>query len=177
MELFEAIAARYSYRDAFTADPVPRRDLTKIVQAGLQAPSGKNLQTTQFVIVDDAETLAKIKAIMGLNEALKTAPAMVACLVDREPEPVFAGLAFQTEDCSAAVENMLLAIAGLGYASVWVDGGLKLEGRAEQVAAVLGVPDSKLVKILLPIGKPVAPGPRREKLPFEKRAWFNRYEG
>ena len=53
MDLFDAIAQRYTYRGSFTPAPVPRDDLVKIVQAGIQAPSGKNEQTTSFVIVDD----------------------------------------------------------------------------------------------------------------------------
>jgi len=42
MELFEAIKERYSYRGPFKSQPVPEKDLRKIVQAGLDAPSGKN---------------------------------------------------------------------------------------------------------------------------------------
>ncbi|MCK4343353.1 MAG: nitroreductase family protein [Phycisphaerae bacterium] len=54
MDVFEAIAKRHSYRGPFKDQPVPRADLQRIVQAGLQAPSGKNAQTTTFVIVDEA---------------------------------------------------------------------------------------------------------------------------
>ncbi|MHC4951653.1 MAG: nitroreductase family protein, partial [Planctomycetota bacterium] len=53
MDLFEAIKKRHCYRGGFTDAAVSREDLTKIVQAGLEAPSGKNCQTTRFVIVDD----------------------------------------------------------------------------------------------------------------------------
>ncbi len=49
MELFEAIAKRYSYRGPFSDAPVPREDLRKIVQAGIQAPSGKNEQVISFL--------------------------------------------------------------------------------------------------------------------------------
>lgn len=53
MDLFEAVARRHSYRGPYTDQPVPREDLRKIVQAGIQAPSGRNEQTTSFVIIDD----------------------------------------------------------------------------------------------------------------------------
>ena len=47
MDVFEAIARRHSYRESFRDEPVPRADLRRIVQAGLQAPSGKNAQTSK----------------------------------------------------------------------------------------------------------------------------------
>jgi nitroreductase len=175
MDVFQAIAQRYSYRDEFVDQPVPREHLRAIVHAGLQAPSGKNAQTTRFVIVDDPALLAAINEVMPANAAVRTARAMIACVIDKRPEAVYEGYAFQVEDCAAAVENILLALTALGYASVWIDGRLRLERNAARIGELLGVPDDKVVRILLPVGVPVAPGPRREKLPFEHRAWFNRY--
>jgi nitroreductase len=175
MELFEAIGERYSYRGAFREDPVPREDLKRIVEAGLMAPSGRNGQTTGFVIVDDPELVREIGGMHPGNKALRQARALIACLIDREPEPVYEGMSFQVEDCAAAVENILLAITALGYGSVWVDGWLRREGRAEKIGRLLGVPDSKIVRILLPVGIQTEPGPRPAKRPFEERAKFNRW--
>ena len=126
MDVFEAFAKRYSYRGPFTDAPVPREDLEKIVQAGIQAPSGKNEQVVSFVIVDAPELLRQIAALVN-RPVCNTARAMIACVAD--PRPVFEGFSFDREDCAAAVENMLLAITALGYASVWLDGVLRLEQR------------------------------------------------
>lgn len=177
MDVFEAIAQRHSYRERFTDRPVPREDLRRIVAAGLQAPSGKNLQTTRFVIVDDPALLAQIAVILGVNDAVKTAKAIIFAIIDRDPEPVFDGVSFQVEDCSAAVENMLLAVTALGYATVWIDGGLRVERRAERIGELIGLPPEKVIRIALPIGAPAVTVPRREKMAFEERAWFNRYGG
>ena len=177
MDLFETIKERYSYRGGFQDKPVPREDLRRIVQAGLDAPSGRNGQTTRFIIVDDAELLGRIGAMEGANPSLRAARALIACLLDREPEAVYGDLHFQVEDCAAAVENMLLAVTALGYATVWIDGWLRNEGRAEAIGQLLGAPGDKTMRIILPLGVPVQPGPRPEKLPFEERAWFNRWEG
>ncbi|MGO8751101.1 MAG: nitroreductase family protein [Thermoguttaceae bacterium] len=173
MDLFEAFAARFSYRGPFTPTPVPRSDLRKIVLAGIQAPSGCNAQVVSFVIVDDPELLAQIAAIVD-RPVCNTARAVIACVVD--PRPVYNGISFGIEDCSAAVENMLLAVTALGYASVWLDGVLRVNDAAARVGRLLGVPSGKTVQILLPLGVPAEPGERKEKLPFERRAWFNRHE-
>ena len=59
MDLFEAIARRYSYRGAFSDAPVLRKDLEKIVQAGIHAPSACNAQVATFVIVDDPKSCGR----------------------------------------------------------------------------------------------------------------------
>ena len=172
MDLFDAIARRYSYRGAFTDQPVPRDDLKKIVQAGIQAPSGCNGQVATFVIVDDPQRLRQIADILP-KPVCDSAKAMIVCVTD--PRPVIADMSFAVEDCAASVENMLLAITALGYATVWLDGALRVEDRAARIGRILGVPAGKTIRILLPLGVPVEPGQQRERLPFDQRAWFNRY--
>ncbi|HPJ72876.1 MAG TPA: nitroreductase, partial [bacterium] len=63
----------------------------------------------------------------------------------------------------------------LGYVSVWVDGWLRTDGRAERIGRLVGLPTGKTVRVILPIGFPTVEGRRPEKLPFEERAFFNRY--
>ena len=107
---------------------------------------------------------------------MRTARALIACIVDERPEAVYEGHDFQVEDCAAAVQNMLLAVTASGYASVWIDGWLRVEGRAKAVGDMLGVPAGKIVRVLLPVGVPEKPVRSAvTKKPFEDRAWFNRY--
>ena len=173
MDLFDAIAKRYSHRGEFTDGPVPRKDLQKIVRAGIQAPSAKNEQVVTFVAVDNPRLLQQIAEIVDNRPVCRSAKAMIACAVD--PRPVLGGISFAAEDCAAAVENMLLAITSLGYASVWLDGALRSDGRAERVGQLLAVPAGRTVRVLLPIGVPVQRGQQRERLPFFRRAWFNQH--
>lgn len=175
MDLFEAIARRHSYRGPFTDQPVPRPDLQRIVQAGLRAPSGKNAQTTTFVIADGPALVRQIGSMHASNVAVQQARAFIACIVDRQSVAVYEGHSFQVEDCAAAVENMLLAITALGYASVWIDGWLRVEQRADMIGRLLGVPPGKVIRVLLPIGVPAENWPPTQKKPFDQQAWFNRY--
>lgn len=173
MDVFEAIEKRYSYRGPFKDVPVPREHLRKIVETGIRAPSGKNAQTTSFVIVDDPQLIQRIASLFENKPVCTTAKAMIVCVTD--PRPVMGNVSFHIEDCAAAVENMLLAITALGYATVWIDGALRYNRIAERIGEMLGVPAELQVRVLLPIGIPAEPGQQREKLPFEKRAWFNRW--
>ncbi len=174
MDLFEAIEKRYSYRGEFTDAPVPHEDLVRIVEAGLKAPSGCNAQTTSFVIVDDPGLLAKMREIHSMR-AIQDAKAIIACVTSVDPEPVYEGLHFEVEDCSAAIENMLLAVTALGYATVWIDGALRREGRAERINELLGIPQDRTARVILPVGVAAGEGTRKEKKPFDERAWFNRH--
>ena len=76
METFEAISGRFSYRGIYKDTPVPREHLKMIMQAGLDAPSGCNKQTTSVIAVDDKELLAKLRAVMNLSKG-ETAPSMI----------------------------------------------------------------------------------------------------
>ena len=172
MDLFEAIEKRYSYRGEFKPVPVPREHLQKIIEAGIRAPSACNQQVVSFVVVDDPALLEKIAKTLD-RPVCHTAKAMIVCIYDSRP--VYHEMSFAQEDCGAAVENMLLAIAALGYATVWLDGVLRVEGRAERVGRLLDVPDDRTVAVVLPLGVALEPGTQRERLPFDQRAWFNHY--
>jgi len=175
MELFDAINRRYSYRGAFTDAAVSRDDLCKIVQAGIQAPSGANAQVATFIIVDDPAVLQKIAATLPEKLVCSTAKAMIVCVTDSRP--VYKDLSFDREDVAASVENMLLAITALGYATVWLDGVIRFDNLAQQVADILNVPEGHEVRVILPLGVPADPGQQNERKPFEQRAWFNQYGG
>jgi len=174
MELFEAIAARYSYRGEYQNQPVPRKDLEQIVTAGIQAPSGVNAQSTEFLIVDDAGLLEKMGLLIK-NKSMANCPAAIVILCNEEP--VYNNKSFYREDYGAAVENILLAMTALGYAGVWIDGALKRNDIYKKVARLLHVPDNRSLQVVIPVGVPVNPGKQNSRKPFNERAWFNRYKG
>jgi nitroreductase len=172
MELFETLSKRYSYRGAFLDKKIPQEDLRKIVQAGIDAPTGCNAQSVSFVIVDDPATIQAIAKETGGKQVCKTAHAMIVCVCDKTP--AYGNLSFFIEDCAAATQNMLLAITALGYATVWIDGAIR-GTIAAKIAEILSVPNDKEVRILLPIGVPETTGKPNTKKTLEQRASFNRY--
>ena len=175
MELFDTIAKRHSYRGNFKDQVIPEADLRKIVQAGICAPSGCNAQTTDFIIINQLDLIQQVCRITGEKyKYILTAQAIIACVVEVE-KPIYHGHSFEVEDCAAAVENILLAITALGYASVWIDGALRVEQRAQQIGQLLNVPSGKVVRIILPLGVPVERRQQKIKRPFDERAWFNGY--
>ena len=82
MTTLDVISARRSYRGKYLPTPVPREHLTAIMQAGLDAPSGCNKQTTSIIAVDDPTLLARLRGVIDPPIA-ETAPAYICVLTQR----------------------------------------------------------------------------------------------
>ena len=105
MNTIEAIKNRHSYRGEFKDIAVPREDLITIMQAGLDAPSGCNKQTTSLIAVDDQDILQKLLNVINPPVAV-TAPAAI-CVLSRKIN-AYRNKSFAVQDYSAAIQNMLL---------------------------------------------------------------------
>lgn len=143
-----------------------------ILEAGLDAPSGCNRQTTSLIAVDDPDVLAALKKEIDPPVA-QTAPAAICVLTRR----IFAyrDKCFATQDYAAAIENMLLAISALGYQSCWYEGHITDDDRiCDKLARILNVPEEYELVAFLPVGIAAVEVRRTaKKLPFHERAWFN----
>ena len=173
MNVIEAISARHRYRGRYKDIPVPREDLIKIMQAGLDSPSGCNKQTTSLIAVDDPAVLEKLhKAITP--PVGETAPAAICVLTQRIN--AYRDRCFAVQDYSAAIENMLLAIVDLGYRSCWYEGHITDEDRiCDRMSEILGVPQGYDLVCFLPVGVAESESKAPPKRRFEERAWFNSF--
>ncbi len=170
-QILNTINERSSYRGLYKNIPVPKEDLTLIMEAGLSAPSGCNKQTTSLIAVDDFELLVKMKQVIK-PPICETAPAFICVLTQKIR--AYKNISYNVQDYAAAVENMLLAIKALGYESCWYEGNITAEGDiARKLADILGVPDDYELVCLLPVGYADEPTKRVKKRPFNERAWFN----
>lgn len=176
MDFFEAVEKRGSYRGPFLDQEVPEDDIRKILTAGLRAPSGYNFQTTSFVVVRVPSLREQIAALMP-TPATKSAPVILVALSEQRINDAAdaAHFAFDTEDYAAAVENIMLAITAMGYAGVWMDGMSRMQGRAEQIAEILNVPEGKKVRTIIPFGRPEKEVSQRDKKPFDERVIWDRF--
>ncbi len=166
MDFFEAVKRRRSVRK-FRPGEVLNEDIRKILEAGRLAPSGANVQNREFVVIRDKKTIAKLNEIQSSFEHVEAVIAVVMT-----PTATSWG-SYWVEDCAACVENMLLAIAALGYGSVWVEGTLL---RKERWAKdLLGVPADKRLYVLLPVGQPAEEGEAAPKRPLSEMAYCERY--
>ncbi len=175
MRTIDAIKNRHSYRGKYRSDPVPREDLVTIMEAGLAAPSGCNMQTTSLICVDDPDIVKKVLAAIDPPVA-ETAPVLICVLTQRIN--AYRDKCFAVQDYSAAIENMLLAIVELGYQSCWIEGQVTDDDRiGDRIAMILKVPSDYDLVCVLPIGLAEETAPAPVKKAFKDRAWFNTFKG
>ena len=123
MTFDEIVRTRRSIRK-FVADKTPPRELVDaVVQAGLEAPTGRNRQSSAIIRIDDKDLQSRIRK---LNAEIMGSPPP-----GRLPDPfylapvillVVANAAADTAvyDGSLAMGNMMLKAHELGLASCWI---------------------------------------------------------
>jgi nitroreductase len=162
MDVLDAMLARRSIR-RFTADDISLDDEQRLVDAAFAAPSGNNARPWHFVFVRDAATRRELKAMHEWTWMLDKAPLVVAVLA-RERDSFW-----WIEDCSAAIENMLVTATALKLGSVWCgmrDEATDEDGCEARCRRVLGVPSSYRVLALVGFGHPAeARKPRTQRQP------------
>ncbi len=144
MELLELIKLRRSIRE-YQDKPISREDIEKIIGAARYAPTARNIQPWEFVVVTKADTLNKIAEITEHGKFIAQAGCCVA---------VFSSdTKYYLEDGCAATQNILLSAVSLGIGSCWVAGDKK--PYCSQIASLLGTPGSFKLVSLIALGYPL----------------------
>ena len=141
-EVFNAILARRSVRN-FKDEKVPREKILPLLQAAMAAPSACNLQPWEFIVVDEPETLQKLKEAAALGRY--NAPlAIVIC--GRNEHIPWKGDGWQF-DIGAAAQNLMLECIEQGLASVCIGG---FDHAA--ITELLEIPDGVHPLVIIEIG-------------------------
>lgn len=168
-EVTDAILRRRSvrtYKDA----PVPREKLDLLVRAGMAAPSAKDCRPWSFVIVEEREKLNALAAGLKYGKMLpRASAAIVVCGVPARIKPDIPA-EFWIQDCSAAMENILLAAEGEGLGGVWI-GLHPVEEWKAHVREVLGIPAEIEPLGIASIGHPGGEERPKDKYDPENIRW------
>jgi nitroreductase len=134
------IINHYAARN-FTAGVIPAADLDRIVQAGVRAPSARNLQPWYFTVVQN-QNLAKkmVSDIVDGNVLI-----IVSAAGDGKTNGV------QILDCALAVESIYLAAQALGYGSRIYTG--PMDNLNKNLKAELSLPSGYSAVALVRVGK------------------------
>lgn len=158
--VIRALLTRRSIR-RFTERKIDRKLMDLILKTGYYAPSGHNLQTWKFTVIEDEADILELKG--AIQEAVKTTkgyfygyenPATVILVSNDERNLT------GCEDASAATENILLAAHALGLGAVWI-GVLAQLRDVEPVKSLLDrweIPGNHVVWGLINLGYPKEAG-------------------
>lgn len=146
METWDAIRARRNVRQ-YTPESVSEDDLNRIAEAGWRAPSAKNRQPWDFVIVTDKTQLEELSTVWRGAGHIAGAPAAIALVVPEPPDE--RRLVTDNYDVGQATMAMMIAATDLGIGT-----GHSSVGDQAKARAILGVPDDHQVAFLLGVGYP-----------------------
>ncbi|MBR3225747.1 MAG: AMP-binding protein [Atopobiaceae bacterium] len=171
----QAVLRRSSVRE-FERRPVLKAVVDAVVRAAIQAPNGHNMQTWRFTVLEDAETIGR------LRDATFVAAKEQKVSVYGFGEPAFAVVvsndrrnADGCQDCSAAAMAMLLVAQEHGLGGTWMNGLMTLRD-VEPVKGVLdglGVPARHVVWATLLFGyaakRPTKPARKPDAIRYANR--------
>ncbi|PKQ15061.1 MAG: nitroreductase family protein [Actinobacteria bacterium HGW-Actinobacteria-7] len=158
MDALEALMSRRSIRN-YSDQPVTEDQLETVLRAAMAAPSAGNQQSWRFIVVTDEaqrETLSQATPYSGM---ISRAPvALVICGDTRaEKHP-----GYWVQDCSAAIENLLVAAHAIGLGAVWI-GVHPVVERADNVRAACGIPEGIEPMSMIALGHPLETKPPSER--------------
>lgn len=169
MDCLDALFGRRSIR-RYTDAPVTDADLDVLLRAAMAAPSAGNQQPWRFVVVRDAQRRKELSEATPYASMLVDAPvALVVCGDTREEKHP----GYWVQDCSAAIENLLIAANATGLGAVWI-GAHPVEDRVENIRRICGVPEGIVPMSMVAIGHPVEgkpPGERFEPSYVHTERW------
>lgn len=171
MDIQEAIFYRRSVRN-YTDLPVSDEQVTGLLEAAMMAPSAGNAQPWQFIVVRDKERLSAIKEINQYAGMAAKAPVGILVCGDLSLEK-YQG--FWVQDCSAAVQNLLLAAHGEGLGAVWT-GIYPLEDRVRGFRELFHLPKHVVPLAFIPIGQP-AHQPKSASRYIQERIHKEQWQG
>lgn len=158
MDALETIRMRRSIRK-YLDQAVPKDVLQQILSAAMYAPSACNQQPWQFVVIEDRKLLREVPKIHPYAEMAVHAPVAILVCGDARFEKV---PGYWVIDCSAAVQNLLLAAHALGLGAVWA-GVYPQQERVEGFRRLLGLPKNVTPHSLVPLGYPAEQPPHEER--------------
>lgn len=115
VDILTAIRERRSIRK-FSGKKVDMKILNTIIEAGFCAPSAKNKRPWHFVIVKDKDALNRLSPDDSNHKPVTEADCCIVVCGDKNIQGMND---FLYEDCSASIQNMLLASHGMGLGTVW----------------------------------------------------------
>lgn len=115
MDVLQAIFTRRSIRK-FTGAAISEENMQTLLKAGFSGPSAHNMQPWHFVVVKNPATL---EYIAEAHPYAKMLPQAGCCIIVCGDDQVQKVKGLLVEDCSAAIQNILLAAHGIGLGAVW----------------------------------------------------------
>jgi nitroreductase len=163
MDTLTAIFTRRSIRK-YTGRPVSDETVTLLLRAAMAAPSARNEQSWEFMVIRDKNTLKQASGVSPFAAHVPDAQVAILVLGNKKLEAV-PGL--WVPDCSNATMNILLAAHSMGLGAVWTT-LYPYEERMAGMRKLVPLPDHIVPLAIIPIGYPAEIKHREDRFKPEK---------
>lgn len=150
MDALTAIFTRRSVRK-YSNQPVSDATVKLLLQAAMSAPSAKNAQSWEFIVIRDKKTLQQIPGFHPFSKQIPDAQVAIVVCGNTKLE---ATQGHWIPDCSNASMNILLAAHSLGLGAVWTT-FYPYPDRTAGIRKLLNLPDHIMPLNIIPLGYPV----------------------
>ena len=171
-ETIDYIWRRRSIR-SYTGEAVKEEDFRELLEAAMAAPSARCCDPWEFIVINDPDTLLKMAALLPNGPFIsRCGGAIVVC--GNIKKAYMESLSYMLQDCTAALQNILLAAPALGLGSCW----LGVHPREERIAALrefFQLPDNIIPTAVCTLGYPADTPEKRTRF-AEKYIHINRWQ-
>ena len=136
----------------YSPGEVDEEKIQKLLAAAMAAPSAAAKYPWHFVVVRNRQTLSRMAAALPYGQMLANAALGIAVCGDIE-KAHDGQLSYLLQDCSAAIENLLLCAHILGLGACWL-GVHPREERIKSIKQILSLPPSVIPVACISVGHP-----------------------
>ena len=151
----------------YTDKPITKEQTELLLKAAMAAPSARNCQPWEFVVINKKETLLGITDFLPNAVMLKQAPLAIAVCGNKTKISLELAEDVWAQDCAAATQNILLEATELGLGSVWIGIYHKKHAR-EGLSEILLLPDYIVPFSVIAIGYPAEKAEPKDKFNKQK---------
>jgi len=172
MKFIELAKKRCSIR-GFEKEPVPEEMVNEVLQAGILAPTAKNLQPFRFILVRDPSQLDRLAQAYPAPFFREAPVVIVICAIPAEGwvRERYDNKNYSEVDAAIATDHMTLAAADLGLGTCWIGAF-----NPAVVREVLELPAGVEPIAMLPLGWPNMEGRPKTRKKMEELVFYDRWQ-
>lgn len=168
-ETMKTIFERKSVRN-YKESTIPKETLELLVKAGMAAPTAMDKRPWEFIIITDKTVLEKLSEALPYAKMAGPAGHGIVVAGDMDKQNGGPDSPYWIMDCSAAVQNILLAAESLGLGAVWTAVYPNMD-RVAPVSKVLGLPKNIVPLAFIPVGTPSGKDKSKDKFNKKQIHW------
>lgn len=167
-DIFQPLFERRSVR-RYTSEIVTKESMKELLEVGMAAPSARCQDPWHFICFHGDFCREVVPALSNGQVLVSANNGILVCA---DMDRVYDGeLSFALQDCSAAIENILLAASIKGLGTCWMGVHPRIE-RVEGMQRIFNLPKHLLPIAVIALGVPAEKHEPRTRYDESKVEWL-----